>query len=218
MINTKGLELPQWGNLRRTRPFSDHYGFDRGTPIDRYYVMKFMERHGRHITGDVLEIQGTAYTQACGSNVRRSESLDIDPQHGTTYVGDLAHSASVLASDAYDCFLLPNTLNHLKELDACLRNALRVVKPGGVVLATAPTLTPLTPDFSEYRRFTAAGLQEIAHRVWPGCEINVESYGNVLSATAALMGLAHEELSAEELDVNDARYPVLLTLFCRKAG
>ena len=179
--------------------------------------MKFLEKHAQHITGDVLEIQSTAYIQACGRNVRRSESLDIDPRHGTTYVGDLAHCEGLLASDAYDCFLLPNTLNHLKEIDACLRHALRVVKPGGVVLATAPVLTPLTPDFSEYQRFTVAGLQEIAHRVWPDCKIAVESYGNVLAATAALMGFAYEELSAQELDVNDGRYPVLLTLFCRKA-
>src|SRR5438105_201348 len=35
-------ERPVWGNLRRTTPFSDHYAFDRGTPIDRYYVAQFM--------------------------------------------------------------------------------------------------------------------------------------------------------------------------------
>jgi hypothetical protein len=28
----------RWGNLRRLRPFSDRYGYDRGTPIERYYI------------------------------------------------------------------------------------------------------------------------------------------------------------------------------------
>ena len=214
-MNSK-VEVPQWGNLRRTRPFSDHYGFDRGTPIDRYYVLRFMEKYRRHITGDVLEIQSAAYTKYCGHDVRRSESIDVDPQHGTTYVCDLAHSENVLATNSYDCFLLPNTLNHLKDVTGSLRHALRVIKPGGVILATAPTLTPLTPDFSEYQRFTTRGLRELVKSACSDCEINIESHGNVLAATAALMGIVCEELTTPELDANDPRYPVLITLFCRK--
>jgi len=30
------------------------------------------------------------------------------------------------------------------------------------------------------------------------------------------MGIASEELTTEELDLNDRRYPVLITLFCKK--
>lgn len=212
------LEVPQWGNLRRVRPFSDHYGFERGTPIDRYYVLKFMQNYRQHITGNVLEIQSTAYTTFCGHDVRSSETIDIDPQHATTHVCDLAHSENVLPSNAYDCFLLPNTLNHLRDVTAALHHALRVLKPGGVILATAPTLSPLTPDFSEYQRFTSAGLRKLTESAWPACEVSIESYGNVLAATAALMGIASEELSPSELDVNDSRYPVLLSLFGKKPG
>jgi len=216
-MNSKA-ELPQWGNLRRTRPFSEHYGFDRGTPIDRYYVLKFLQNYRQYITGVVLEIQGTAYTKVCGHAVRRSESIDIDSQHGTTYVCDLAHSEGVLASNTYDCFLLPNTLNHLKDVTDSLRHALRVVRPGGVVLATAPTLTPLTPDFSEYRRFTTMGLRHLVEQARFDCEFSIESFGNVLAANAALMGIAAEELTSAELDVNDSRYPVLITLLCKKSA
>jgi len=216
-MNSKA-ELPQWGNLRRTRPFSEHYGFDRGTPIDRYYVLKFLQNYRQYITGVVLEIQSTAYTTVCGHAVRLSESTDIDPQHGTTYVCDLIQSESVLTSNTYDCFLLPNTLNHLKDVTASLRHALRVVRPGGVVLATAPTLTPLTPDFSEYRRFTTMGLRDLVEQARFDCEFSIESFGNVLAANAALMGIAAEELTSAELDVNDSRYPVLITLLCKKSA
>jgi len=212
------FEVPQWGNLRRTRPLSDHFGFDRGTPIDRYYVLKFMEKYRKQITGNVLEIQSVAYTKLCGQDVRGSESVDIDPQHGTTYVCDLADSDNTLASSSYDCFLLPNTLSHLKDVTNSLRHALRVVKPEGVVLATAPVLTPLTPDFSEYQRFTIAGLRELVESARLNCEFKIESYGNVLAATAALMGIASEELVAAELDENDPRYPVLITLLMKKAA
>jgi hypothetical protein len=41
-----GRQVPgrsvRWGNLRRLRPFSDRYGCDRGTPIERYYIERFL--------------------------------------------------------------------------------------------------------------------------------------------------------------------------------
>src|SRR5258706_4284896 len=52
-----GYPLPRWGNLRRTRRFSSQFGFERGTPVDRWYLRRFLERHRADITGDVLEIQ-----------------------------------------------------------------------------------------------------------------------------------------------------------------
>ena len=209
-------ERPLWGNLRRTTPFSDHYGFDRGTPVDRYYVARFMEANRACITGQVLEIQSAAYTQAYGHDVRTSHTVDIDPSHGTDFVCDLARSEGKLARAAYNCFLMPNTLNHLRDLKPCLREALRVVKSGGTILTTVATLVPLTPDFNEYWRFAPAAWEMIAAEVWPGCEIAISSIGNVLAATAAMLGLAAEELSPEELDDHDPRYPVLIAIRCRK--
>ena len=40
-------------------------------------------------------------------------------------------------------------------------------------------------------------------------------HGNCLAATAALMGLAAEELTPDELDAQDPRYPVQVTIACR---
>ena len=37
----RGMDRPDWGNLRRVTPISANYGFERGAPIDRYYVDKF---------------------------------------------------------------------------------------------------------------------------------------------------------------------------------
>ena len=35
----RGYEVPRWGNLRRTIPFSASYGFERGQPVDRFRVI-----------------------------------------------------------------------------------------------------------------------------------------------------------------------------------
>jgi peptidoglycan/xylan/chitin deacetylase (PgdA/CDA1 family) len=44
------------------------------------------------------------------------------------------------------------------------------------------------------------------------CDLQVESHGNVLAASAFLYGLALEELNREELDHHDADYDVILTV------
>lgn len=217
---TRGLPRPRWGNFRRLRPFSEHFGFDRGTPIDRYYLHGFLDRHRALITGRVLEIQVSSYTARYGRAVEVAHTIDISraANPDLTYEIDLALAEGVVPDAAYDCFLLPNTLCFLRDLDACLRQALRVVKPGGAILASAPGLVPLVPDMPDYWRLSGDGWREVASRVWPGCQVEVIQHGNALVASAAMMGLAHEELTAAELDAQDPRYPVQVTILCRKPG
>ncbi|MFQ5668582.1 MAG: hypothetical protein ACE5I7_19425 [Candidatus Binatia bacterium] len=212
----RSRHLPHWGNLRRTQPFSLDFGFDRGTPIDRYYVEKFFEQNRAHIRGDVLEIQVSTYTRRDGHDVHVAHSVDINSSVAPTIVCDLASSDGVLPNERYDCFLLPSTPQHLRSLELSMRHALRVLKPGGVILATCAAFVPLIPDGPDYWRNSAAGWAEIVQQAWSGCEVKVQSYGNCLAVVAAMLGLAIEELTPEELDVNDPRYPVVVTLWCRK--
>ncbi len=211
---TRGMERPAWGNLRRVTPISARYGFDRGTPIDRYYVDKFFTAHRDAITGRVIEIQTRDHIRRYGSGIVAADTLDIDPSFQPTHCCDLAHADRV-PSGSYDCFLLPNTLCFLRNLDASLREARRIVRPGGIILATVPGFVPLTADVEDYWHASAAGWRVVAARVWPDCDTTVESHGNCLAAAAAMYGIAVEELTAAELDVHDPRYPVLVTIACR---
>jgi hypothetical protein len=211
----RGYGLPRWGNLRRTTPFSSTYGFERGTPIDRYYLHQFLFAHRHLIAGDVLEVQTRAYTERYGHDVTRSDTFDIVPAFTPTYRCDFAHCDGVIPDRAYDCLLLPNTLPHFRELDLCLTQAARIVRRGGVILASAAGLLPLTGDVPEYWRLSPDGWRERLGTAWPAAVIQVAGHGNSLAAVAAQLGLAFEELTAAELDVNDSRYPVLTTILCR---
>jgi len=215
---TRGLPRPRWGNLRRRTPFSKVFGFDRGTPVDRHYLHRLLNEHRAAITGKVLEIQLPGYTQKYGHGVTAAHSFDIAPLpgHAPTYVVDLAKADGVIPSDTYDCVLLPNTLSVLRDLEGCLTQALRVLRPGGTILAAGAVFVPLTPDYPDYWRLTGDAWREVTARVWPGCDVEVTQHGNLTAAMAALLGLALEELTPEELDAQDPRYPVAVTIACRK--
>jgi SAM-dependent methyltransferase len=212
----RGRPLPRWGNLRRTEPLSTEFGFDRGTPIDRYYVDDFLGRHRAVITGRVLEIQGSGYTRRFGHDLIACDTLDINPRFAATYTCDLAHAEHVVPDNAYDCFLLPNTFQHLRDIDRALANARRIVRPGGAIVVTAAAFMPLIPDGPDYWRITADGWCELTARHWPADEVAIVAYGNCLAAIAAMHGIAVEEVTPAELDVRDPRYPVLVGIMCRK--
>jgi SAM-dependent methyltransferase len=211
----RGLPIPRWGNLRRVRPFSQNFGFDRGTPVDRFYLHRFFEANRAAITGRVLEVQVPSYTRTYGHDVQTAHTVDIDPRFNATYTCDLADAAQI-PSDSYDCFLAPQTLQHVSDLDGVLKTMLRAVKPGGYILASAPALLPLIPDGDDHWRLTPTGWKNTLSRAWPGHQLTVEGHGNCLSAIAAMHGLALEELTDDELTARDPRYPVLVTIACRK--
>ena len=61
-------------------PFSDHYGWDRGTPVDRFYIDAFLAEHAGEIKGRVLEIGDAEYTKRHGGDrVTQSDVLHASP-------------------------------------------------------------------------------------------------------------------------------------------
>ena len=134
------------GTLRRTSPLSDYWGSDRGTPVDRYYIDNFIGEHGRDIHGRVLEIKDMQYTERFGCNVRRSDVLDVDPgNNAATIVADLA-AADAVASNCFDCVILTQTLQLVYDTRAALTHVHRILRPGGVVLVTVPTMSQLASN------------------------------------------------------------------------
>ena len=57
----------RFGDLRRTEPISREFGFDRGLPIDRHHIERFLARHAGDVRGRVLETSGPLTAGATGS-------------------------------------------------------------------------------------------------------------------------------------------------------
>ncbi|NIV33023.1 MAG: methyltransferase, partial [Anaerolineae bacterium] len=58
----------RFGGLRRVTPISQRFGYDRGRPIDRYYIEGFLAQHANDVRGRVLEIGDDSYTRQFGGN------------------------------------------------------------------------------------------------------------------------------------------------------
>ena len=210
----------RFGNLRRVTPVSRHFGLERGTPVDRYYIERFLARHAEDVHGRVLEVGDDSYTRRFGAlRVAVRDVLHIDEGYpGATIVDDLA-SGERIPSDAFDCIILTQTLQLIFDLHAAVATLYRSLKPGGVLLATVPGITQL--DAGEWREtwfwsFTPAAVRRLFNERFPATELEVASHGNVLAACAFLQGLACEELSQRELDSCDPLYPVIVSLRARK--
>jgi SAM-dependent methyltransferase len=215
------LTRPAWfGTLRRTTPLSDYWGYDRGTPVDRYFMEHFLDEHRRDIRGRVLEVENSVYTQRFGTGVDCAEVLDIDSTNShATIVADLA-AADGVPADTYDCIILTQTLQYIYHPQAAIAHACRILRPGGVLLATVPGIIKMDPDFvgTDYWRFTVDSGAALFGEVFGREQIKVRTYGNVLTAIAFLTGIAHEELSARELDSADPAYPVVIAVRAVKPG
>ena len=112
---------PRWrparlGALRRMTPLSDEFGYDRGTPIDRYYIERFLAENRQHIQGRVLEVKDSGYSERFGEGVTRTDVLDIDTGNAlATFVADLA-AADTIPDATFDCFILTQTLQYVYDV------------------------------------------------------------------------------------------------------
>ncbi|MFO0755139.1 MAG: methyltransferase domain-containing protein [Byssovorax sp.] len=200
------------GTLRRTSPLSDAWGFDRGTPIDRHYIDRFLGAHQQDIRGRLLEVRDTRYAERFGPPDAPVDVLDIDPENWrATILADLA-AADAIPSERFDCFLLVQTLQYIRDVPAALRHTRRILRPGGVVLAVVPGVQRSDPAYldGDYWRFTRASCQALFGEAFGASAVTVTPYGNVLSCIASLSGLAAQELRHDELTTSDPSFPVYL--------
>ncbi|MSV67725.1 MAG: methyltransferase domain-containing protein [Actinobacteria bacterium] len=208
----------RWGTMRRTRPYSARWGSDRGTAIDRVYLDRFFERHSKDMHGTVLEVQEPVFSARYGADIAETAILDIEPRNMlATIVADL-NDLDVLPRESFDCIVAPQTIQYLTQPVTGLKNLYESLKPGGVLLITAPFIQKIdhNGEGADRLRFSPLAFNELLETSCDGAEIEVESFGNVLTSIAFLMGISAEEMRPQDFDVFDPAYPMLVTARVRR--
>lgn len=207
----------RFGSLRRSDPISRDWGFERGDPVDRFYIERFLESQREAVRGRVLEVAENTYTrQFGGARVTRSDVLHVEEgRPGTTIVADLTAEDGIPAG-AFDCVICTQTLQFIYEARAAVRGIHRALAPGGTALVTVPGISQISREdmeqWGDYWRFTTASARRMFAEAFPDERITVDSYGNVLASMAFLHGIASNELRPEELEHRDPQFQLLITV------
>jgi len=207
----------EWGDFDRLTPFSSCWGSERGRPIDRHYIEAFLGRHVSDFHGRALEVENPNYLKKYGAQTIQSfDVLDINRNNTKATIIANLESGEGIPENTFDCFVMTQTLQFIYDAPAALTQACKLLKPGGVMLATVPGITPL-PVSDPYTSeccwaFTTTSINRMLGDVFGPENIQVQSFGNVRTATAFLWGLSLGEIPSEHFEYNDPDYPVIITL------
>jgi SAM-dependent methyltransferase len=145
----------------------------------------------------------------------------VEGNPAATIVADLT-KANHLPSNRYDAIIFTQTLQFIYDIRTAIATLYRILKPGGVLLATVSGMAQISLDdfdqWGEYWRLTSLSARLLFEEAFSVGNVTVHPYGNVLAAISFLEGLACEELETSELDARDRSYEVLIAVRAAKPG
>ena len=207
-------------DLNRVTPLGTCFGFDRGWPVDRYYIEKFLYQNRQYFRGRILEIAEDLYaTRYARLNETASDEPIVETLHfdGTedavTIIGDLT-KPETLPENRYDCFICTQTYHVIYDVPKALEASYQLLKEGGVLLATVAGISQICREdmnrWGDYWRFTNKSV-ELLFKETKFSQVEIVPMGNVMAACAFLQGIAQEELPNKELlDVMDEDYQLII--------
>jgi len=214
------LKKPKWHNLRSLEPVSKSFGYYRGTPIDRIFIEDFLSKQANSITGKTLEIAEDHYSKKFGVNVENYGILHVTAENpNATIVGDLT-DISTLPENQVDCFICTQTLNFIYDFKKAIQGGRHLLRKNGVMLTTVSGISQVSrfdmDRWGDFWRFNTLSMLTAFEEVFGKGQVEVDFYGNVLTATSLLQGITAEELTKEELFFKDKDYQVTIVIKATK--
>lgn len=202
-------------------PVSRIFGFDRGTPIDRYYIEQFLKQNSGSITGNVMEIQEDSYIRKFGKSISRAITLRYTGESSSTVrIGDLTRKET-LPNEELDAFICTQTLNFIYDHHKAVKGLHHSLRSGGVALVTLAGLVQISrsdaDQWGDFWRYTPQAALRMFEDVFGKGNVEISTYGNSYAAACLMKGFATEECDAVLLDKVDPDYPVVITLKAKKA-
>lgn len=89
------------------------------------------------------------------------ETLDIDPAAGATYCADLCQTNDKIPACRFDVVVCTEVLEHVLNPFAAISEVRRVLKPGGLLLASSPFNFRIHGPLPDCWRFTEHGWRSL---------------------------------------------------------
>lgn len=209
------MEIPLW-------PISDVFGFDRGQPIDRYYIETFLSENSSFIQGTVLEVADREYTIKYGKNVKQSITTHVTHNDDSSSRLLNLETGEGVETGVADCFILTQTLPFIFDVRAAAANVIRLLKNDGVALVTVSGISQISrydmDRWGHYWSFTSASLRKLFEDCRDVEYVKIKTYGNVKTAVAGLYGLAVEDMVQGDIMYQDDDYQQIIAAVVRKKG
>ena len=199
-----------------TRPLSAQYGFERGKPLDRYYIEDFLGNNSVDIKGACLEVHNSAYLDRYGEEkVTQKDVLDIDQNNENANIVDDLRKLEKIKDDTYDCIVLTQVFQFIDDVEAAISEVHRVLVPGGVLLVTLPSLSRAdcaSGVSGDYWRFTVSGASYMFGKKFSADNVQVESRGNVRTGLYFYAGLSVSDVPKKILEKDDENFSTIVTV------
>lgn len=199
-----------------TKPISKYYGFDRGAPIDRFFIEDFLKRNKDHIQGACLELLNNSYTKKFGNErVLKSDILDIDITNKDATIIDDLRKLETIKDNSYDCIILTQVLQFIDDVDIAIAQCYRILKQNGTLLITLPSISRIdciSGVEGDFWRFTQASAKYIIEKKFESRKTLIESSGNARLGIYFYAGLSIEDISKRILKKNDPNFPLIITI------
>jgi len=194
----------------------------RKPTVDDVYIERFLASRAADIRGHVVEFGSAAWAERLGGErVRSVEILDYSTANrGATLIGDLANGGS-LPRERFDCFIAPQTLQFTFDVTEAVRTMARMLRPGGVALATFPAIAPIAREHmdreGDFWRITSRAARRLFAQHFPPRRVAVTAYGNLKAAIASLHGHPADTLKPADVRRDDPDYEVIVGVRAMKA-
>lgn len=201
---------------RSLKPLSTKWGYDRGTPIDRYYIEKFLNENKKMIRGKCLEVTDNFYTEKFGEKrIISSDVIDINKNNRKANIIADVRDLATIGNNSYNTIIATQLFGIIDEYQSAISELIRILKPNGTLLATVSSMGPVL-NKNQYWRFTPEGAKYIFSKIFGEHSVTVKAWGNILSSQAFLVGLSTEEMSKKELETIDSRFPIIVSIIAIK--
>jgi len=130
----------------------------------RLWLDSCLNAYSNKMRGCVIDLGGKRENKRGSFQPPENEAdswlyINLDPKAIPNIFADVTQTP--LRGESVDCIICTEVLEHLPNPQACVDEAHRLLRKGGVVFASVPFIYPVHADPFDFQRFTEDGLRKL---------------------------------------------------------